>query len=114
MNTLIPIAHELPATPGQAFRPIEPEKMHLRQLFGILLQRARLGLAVAGVVFVLELARGAEGLRVSVLDGAQDKGTVKSFQCSRSSINTLGCSTPTRFPMSSKRVNALQRNRCPI
>ena len=56
MNTLIPIAHELPAHPGQAFRPIEPEKMHLRQLFGILLQRARLGLAVAGVVFVLVMA----------------------------------------------------------
>src|ERR1700740_2096510 len=56
MNTLIPIAHELPAHPGQAFRPIEPEKMHLRQLFGILLQRAKLGLAVAGVVFVLVMA----------------------------------------------------------
>jgi capsular exopolysaccharide synthesis family protein len=56
MNTLIPIAHELPATPGQAFRPIEPEKMHLRQLFGILLQRAKLGLGVAAVVFILVLA----------------------------------------------------------
>jgi capsular exopolysaccharide synthesis family protein len=56
MNTLIPIAHELPANTGQAFRPIEPEKMHLRQLFGILLQRAKLGLAVAGVVFVLVMA----------------------------------------------------------
>jgi succinoglycan biosynthesis transport protein ExoP len=56
MNTLIPIAHELPAHPGQPFRPIEPERMHLRQLFGILLQRAKLGLGVAGVVFVLVLA----------------------------------------------------------
>ncbi|MDB5445780.1 MAG: pssP [Phenylobacterium sp.] len=56
MNTLIPIGHELPAHPGQPFRPIEPERMHLRQLFGILLQRAKLGLGVAGVVFVLVLA----------------------------------------------------------
>ena len=56
MNTLIPIAHELPANTGQPFRPIEPERMHLRQLFGILLQRAKLGLGVAGVVFVLVLA----------------------------------------------------------
>jgi succinoglycan biosynthesis transport protein ExoP len=57
MNTLIPIAHELPAPhTGQAFRPIEPEKMHLRQLFGIVLQRAKLGLAVAAVVFVLVMA----------------------------------------------------------
>ena len=56
MSTLVPIAHELPAAPGQPFRPIEPERMHLRQLFGILLQRAKLGLGVAAVVFVLVLA----------------------------------------------------------
>lgn len=57
MNTLIPIAHELPVPhTGQAFRPLEPEKMHLRQLFGIILQRAKLGLAVAAVVFVLVMA----------------------------------------------------------
>lgn len=55
MNTLIPISHELPAHMGQPFRPIEPERMHLRQLFGIILQRARLGLGVAGVIFVLVL-----------------------------------------------------------
>lgn len=30
-------------------------------------------------LFVLELGRGAEGLRVSVLDGDKDKGTVKAF-----------------------------------
>jgi succinoglycan biosynthesis transport protein ExoP len=53
MNNLIPIAHELPAHPGQAFRPIEPERMHLRQMFGIILQRAKLGLGVAALVFVL-------------------------------------------------------------
>jgi capsular exopolysaccharide synthesis family protein len=56
MTTLVPIAHEPPATAGQAFRPIEPERMHLRQLFGILLQRTRLGLGVAGIVFVLVIA----------------------------------------------------------
>jgi len=56
MNNLIPITHELPAHPGQAFRPIEPERMHLRQLFGIVLQRAKLGLGVAALVFVLVLA----------------------------------------------------------
>ncbi|RAK58378.1 capsular biosynthesis protein [Phenylobacterium hankyongense] len=56
MNNLIPLSHELPAHPGQPFRPIEPERMHLRQLFGILLQRAKLGLGVAGVVFILVLA----------------------------------------------------------
>src|ERR1700757_1697166 len=56
MNTLIPIAHEVPAHTGQAFRPIEPEKMHLRQLFGIVLQRAKLGLAGAAVAFALVLA----------------------------------------------------------
>ncbi|MDB5466931.1 MAG: hypothetical protein JWQ46_1693, partial [Phenylobacterium sp.] len=32
MNNLIPLSHELPAHPGQPFRPIEPERMHLRQL----------------------------------------------------------------------------------
>ncbi|MDE2488377.1 MAG: GumC family protein, partial [Alphaproteobacteria bacterium] len=56
MNSLIPISHELPAHPGQAFRPIEPERMHLRQLFGILLQRARLALGVGAAVFIVVLA----------------------------------------------------------
>jgi capsular exopolysaccharide synthesis family protein len=56
MNSLIPISHELPAHPGQQFRPIEPERMHLRQLFGILLQRAKLGLGVAALVFIVVLA----------------------------------------------------------
>jgi succinoglycan biosynthesis transport protein ExoP len=56
MTTLVPISHQTPARGGQAFRPIEPEKMHLRQLFGILLQRAKLGLGVAGLVFVLVMA----------------------------------------------------------
>lgn len=57
MNNLIPISHELPAhAPHQPFRPIEPERMHLRQLFGILLQRAKLGLGVAAVVFILVMA----------------------------------------------------------
>jgi succinoglycan biosynthesis transport protein ExoP len=56
MNSLIPISHELPAHPGQQFRPIEPERMHLRQLFGILLQRAKLGLGVAALVFLVVLA----------------------------------------------------------
>jgi capsular exopolysaccharide synthesis family protein len=56
MTNLIPIAHELPAHPVPSFRPIEPERMHLRQLFGIILQRAKLGLGVAGIVFVLVLA----------------------------------------------------------
>jgi capsular exopolysaccharide synthesis family protein len=56
MNSLIPISHELPAYPGQAFRPIEPERMHLRQLFGILLQRGKLALGVAAAVFVVVLA----------------------------------------------------------
>lgn len=55
MNSLIPISHELPARPGQAFRPIEPERMHLRQLFGILLQRARLALGVGAAVFLVVL-----------------------------------------------------------
>jgi uncharacterized protein involved in exopolysaccharide biosynthesis len=57
MNHLIPISHELPAhAVAQPFRPIEPERMHLRQLLGIILQRAKLGLGVAGVVFILVLA----------------------------------------------------------
>jgi capsular exopolysaccharide synthesis family protein len=57
MNNLIPISHELPAhAMPQPFRPIEPERMHLRQLLGIILQRAKLGLGVAGVVFILVLA----------------------------------------------------------
>ncbi|THD78838.1 MAG: hypothetical protein E7812_10725 [Phenylobacterium sp.] len=56
MNSLIPISHELPAHPGQAFRPIEPERMHLRQLFGILMQRAPLALGIAAAVFVVVLA----------------------------------------------------------
>jgi len=54
MSQLIPISPDLPAH-VQQFRPIEPERMHLRQLFGILLQRARLGLGVAAVVFVVVL-----------------------------------------------------------
>ncbi|WP_374468804.1 GumC family protein [Phenylobacterium sp.] len=56
MNNLIPITHELPAHPSAPFRPIEPERMHLRQLFGILLQRAKLGLGVAAAVFIVVLA----------------------------------------------------------
>lgn len=56
MNSLITLSHELPAHPGHAFRPIEPERMHLRQLFGILLQRARLALGVAAAVFLVVLA----------------------------------------------------------
>ena len=56
MNTLIPVDHAVPVPAGQAFRPIEPERMHLRQLFGVLLQRAKLGLGVAAIVFVLVLA----------------------------------------------------------
>jgi capsular exopolysaccharide synthesis family protein len=56
MNNLVPIAHELPAHPAQGFRPIEPERMHLRQLFGLLLQRAGLGLGVAAAVFMVVLA----------------------------------------------------------
>lgn len=56
MNNLIPISHELPAHPSAPFRPIEPERMHLRQLFGILLQRAKLGLGVAAAVFIVVLA----------------------------------------------------------
>lgn len=56
MNSLIPISHELPAHPGQPFRPIEPERMHLRQLFGILLQRAKLALCVGAAVFLVVLA----------------------------------------------------------
>jgi capsular exopolysaccharide synthesis family protein len=56
MNNLIPISHELPSHPGHAFRPIEPERMHLRQLFGILLQRAKLALGVAAAVFLVVLA----------------------------------------------------------
>jgi capsular exopolysaccharide synthesis family protein len=56
MNTLVPIHPGLPGHPAQAFRPIEPERMHLRQLLGILLQRAKLGLGVAGVVFLVVLA----------------------------------------------------------
>jgi len=56
MNTLVPLDHAVPAHAGQAFRPIEPERMHLRQLFGMLLQRAGLGLGVAAVVFVMVIA----------------------------------------------------------
>jgi succinoglycan biosynthesis transport protein ExoP len=55
MNQLIPISGNVPAHQMQAFRPVEPERMHLRQLFGILLQRAKLGLAVAAVVFLVVL-----------------------------------------------------------
>lgn len=54
MNTLMPISGGLPAQP-MPFRPSEPERMHLRQLLGILLERARLGLAVGAAVFVLVL-----------------------------------------------------------
>src|SRR6185312_8922719 len=62
MNTLVPMSRDVPAHPmQQQFRPIEPERMHLRQLFGILLQRAKLGLGVAAVVFLLVL--GAFALR---------------------------------------------------
>src|SRR4051812_9987032 len=55
MSTLIPISPQVPAYAGPGFRPIEPERMHLRQLFGIILQRARLGLGVAGAVFLIVL-----------------------------------------------------------
>ncbi len=55
MSTLIPLSGDLPAHPA-AFRPPEAPGVPLRQLFGVLMQRAPLGLAVAAVVFVTVLA----------------------------------------------------------
>lgn len=55
MNDIIPVTGALPAHPGPSFRPSEPERVHLRQLLGIILQRAPLGLAVATGVFVVVL-----------------------------------------------------------
>ncbi len=55
MSHLIPVSPQVPAYQTQAFRPIEPERMHLRQLFGILLQRAKLGLGVFAAVFLVVL-----------------------------------------------------------
>ncbi|WP_395671346.1 GumC family protein [Phenylobacterium sp.] len=56
MNNVVPIAPELPAYPTSGYRPAEPERMHLRQLFGILMQRAKLALGVAAAIFVVVLA----------------------------------------------------------
>ena len=57
MNNLIPANYEPPAYTVQPL-PVgeQSERMHLRQWVGILLQRARLGLAVAGVVFLVVIA----------------------------------------------------------
>src|SRR3954468_14648304 len=57
MNTLVPMSpRDVPAHPmQQQLRTVKPERMHLRQLFGILLQRAKLGLGVAAAVFLIVL-----------------------------------------------------------
>ena len=55
MNDIVPVTGALPAHPGPSFRPSEPDRVHMRQLLGIILQRAPLGLAVATGVFVLVL-----------------------------------------------------------
>src|SRR6185437_7038427 len=71
MNTLVPMSRDVPAHPmQQQFRPIEPERMHLRQLFGILLQRAKLGLGVAALVFLLVLAGFAMQTRMYGASGS--------------------------------------------
>jgi succinoglycan biosynthesis transport protein ExoP len=56
MNTLVPLSAQLPSQGGPAFRPGDSEKLHVRQLLGVLLQRAPLALGVAAVVFLLVLA----------------------------------------------------------
>ncbi|WP_310541738.1 AAA family ATPase [Phenylobacterium sp.] len=88
MNAMIPVAgDELPAHPGpSSFRPAEPERMHLRQLLGIVLQRAPLGLAVATVIFVLVLGLFAlqtpayTAVGSVVIDPKQQNLTDTSFQ----------------------------------
>ena len=56
MNSLIPSFSQFPAQGAATFRPVEQEKMHVRQWLGVLLQRAPVGLGVALAVFVLVLA----------------------------------------------------------
>ncbi|HSV04624.1 MAG TPA: AAA family ATPase [Phenylobacterium sp.] len=54
MNDLVTVAYEPPGYTVQSLPPGEPaERMHLRQLIGIMLQRAKLGLAVGAVVFLV-------------------------------------------------------------
>ena len=88
MNAIIPVTGaELPAHPGpSSFRPTESERMHLRQLLGIVLQRAPLGLAVAAVIFVLVLGLFAlqtpayTAVGSVVIDPKQQNLTDTSFQ----------------------------------
>lgn len=88
MNAIVPVnGAELPAHPGpSSFRPTEPERMHLRQLLGIVLQRAPLGLAVATVVFILVLGLFAlqppafTAVGSVVIDPKQQNLTDTSFQ----------------------------------
>lgn len=56
MNTLVPIKDQLPEQGRPIYRNPEPEQMHVRQLLGVLLQRAPLALGVAAIVFVLVLS----------------------------------------------------------
>ena len=56
MNSLIPIARELPAPHEPQFEPLEPATIDLRAILGVLLQRARLGLAVAAAIMVVGIA----------------------------------------------------------
>ena len=56
MNNLVPVSGQLPSHRGPAYRTPESEKLHVRQLLGVLLQRAPLALGVAAAVFVLVLA----------------------------------------------------------
>jgi succinoglycan biosynthesis transport protein ExoP len=56
MSNLVPLSHSLPVSRGGLPQPYEPERPELRKLWGMLLQRAGLGLGVAAVVFALVLA----------------------------------------------------------
>jgi len=58
MNNLVPYMTGVPAPADASFRVMEPDRMSLRQLIGLVLSRAWLGLAVAAVVFLAIVAVG--------------------------------------------------------
>lgn len=60
MNSVIPYANALPAQAEGQFRPIEPEAPSIRQLLGVLLSRAGLGLTVGLIAFAAVLLYAAQ------------------------------------------------------
>src|SRR5437879_2777207 len=56
MSNLVPISQNLPAQRGGLLQPHTPERPELRRMWGVILQRASLGLGVGLVLFAVVMA----------------------------------------------------------